>query len=295
MKHTIPFLYGIEKNGEPIHEGTFYVDFPQSKVNEIINFISENEYLDCELCNMPGKYFDETIENIRYEVSRYLRKNKISAEGVTFGAQPFLPVELIELFPDDLKERLNTKEIFEWYDVSSMEELLQCKEPPKDEPEKKVYQEGTYMKTLAIRQPYAHLIAMGIKDVECRDAMPTKCRKIFVAASSSKVPWKELPPFVQNLVEELEAEGKMPPYKKLPTKCIIGIVDIVHVGTEPVESIWGRDWPAMKYTLKNAEMLDEPIYGLNKATPYFYNVEGYNEQNLPASHKVDLTGIELPK
>ena len=48
------------------------------------------------------------------------------------------------------------------------------------------------MKTLAIRQPWASLIACGVKDIECREAMSTKCRKIFVAASGSKVPWNEL-------------------------------------------------------------------------------------------------------
>ena len=125
--------------------------------------------------------------------------------------------------------------------------------------------------------------------------MPASCRKIFVAASGSKVPWNELPPFVQETINKLVAAGKMPAYKALPSKCIIGHVDIVKTGFEPVDSIWGRDWPGMKYTLRNAELLDEPLYGLNKATPYFYNVEGYNENNLPASHKVDLTGIELPQ
>ena len=142
---------------------------------------------------------------------------------------------------------------------------------------------------------WAQLIAMGVKDIECRDAMPASCRKIFVAASGSKVPWNELPPFVQETINKLVAAGKMPAYKDLPSKCIIGHVDIVKTGFEPVDSIWGRDWPGMKYTLRNAELLDEPLYGLNKATPYFYNVEGYNENNLPASHKVDLTGIDLPK
>lgn len=159
----------------------------------------------------------------------------------------------------------------------------------------KQYEEGTFMKTLAIRQPWAQLIAMGIKDIECREAMPTKCRKIFVAASGTKVPWDYLDYEVKDLIERLVAAGKMPAYKDLPSKCIIGHVDIVKADFEPVESFWGRDWEGMKYTLRNAEMLDEPLYGLNKATPYFYNVEGYSENNLPASHKVDLTGIKLPE
>jgi hypothetical protein len=39
--------------------------------------------------------------------------------------------------------------------------------------------------------------------------------------------------------------------------------------------------------LKNAHMLDEPIYGKNKATPFFYNVDGYDEEHLPPAHKIN--------
>lgn len=152
-----------------------------------------------------------------------------------------------------------------------------------------------FMKTLAIRQPWASLIACGVKDIECREAMPTKCRKIFVAASGTKEPWNELDGMVKNVLTNLEKAGKIPSYDKLPQKCIIGYVDIVNVTFDPVKSIWGRGHDGIKYVLENAHELDEYIYGKNKATPYFYNTEGYDENNLPAAHKVDLTGIDLPQ
>lgn len=155
--------------------------------------------------------------------------------------------------------------------------------------------DGMRMKTLAICQPWASLIACGVKDIECRNAMRTKCGKIFVAASSTKIPWGQLPPIVQDVLRQLEATNILPPYSQLPTKCIVGHVDIVDVTFDQVESIWGRDWDGIKYVLRNAQMLDKPLYGLNKATPYFYNVEGYDEEHLPASHVVDLSGIELPQ
>ena len=294
MNHLIPFTYQLEVDGKAVGTLELVLEYSKKEIKEIIDFISDNQYYDCELMNLPGHAYDELMDFIEDNIAAYLRKNKIKSDDVQYFVQRFLPIELINLFPDELKAKLYTNEIFEEYGVSSMEELLALKRDIEVEPEKK-YEEGTYMKTLAIRQPWAQLIAMGVKDIECRDAMPASCRKIFVAASGSKVPWNELPPFAQETINKLVAAGKMPAYKDLPSKCIIGHVDIVKTGFEPVDSIWGRDWPGMKYTLRNAELLDEPLYGLNKATPYFYNVEGYNENNLPASHKVDLTGIELPK
>lgn len=296
MKYTFPFYYEIEVDGQVITNDALLLEYSKKEITEIIHFISDNQYFDCELCNMPGTKYDEVIEFINEEVGRFIRKNKIKGNEIKFYTQPFLPLELIQLFPDELKAKLNTAKIFEWYEVTTMDELMACIPQVEEEaPEKKQYEEGTFMKTLAIRQPWAQLIAMGIKDIECRDSMPTKCRKIFVAASGTKVPWNDLPLYVQELIEELVAAGKMPAYKDLPTKCIIGHVDIVKASFDDVDSIWGRDWDGMKYTLRNAEMLDEPLYGLNKATPYFYNVEGYSENNLPASHKVDLTGIKMPE
>ena len=294
MKNLIPVCYQIEVDGKVIDTLALGLDYSKKEIKEIIDFISDNQYYDCELMNLPGHMYDELMDFAADDTAAYVRENKIEGDDIRYALQQFLPIEMIDLFPDELKAKLNTKEIFENYNVSSMEELLALKQDIQSEPEKK-YEEGTFMKTLAIRQPWAQLIAMGVKDIECRDAMPASCRKIFVAASGSKVPWNELPPFVQETINKLVAAGKMPAYKDLPSKCIIGHVDIVKTGFEPVDSIWGRDWPGMKYTLRNAELLDEPLYGLNKATPYFYNVEGYNENNLPASHKVDLTGIELPK
>jgi len=295
MKYVIPYYYQIAIDGQIISTNSVTVEYSKKEIKEIIDFISENEYYDCELVNLPGHVYDDLMADMEFYGIRFLNKNHIEGDQFTYNPQAFLPPELVKLFPDDLKEKLNTKDYFKNYGVKTMDELLSlCAEEEPAAP-KKQYKEGTYMKTLAIRQPWASLIAMGIKDIECRDAMPTKCRKIFIAASGAKVKWNDLEDYVQRLILDLEKAGKMPAYKNWPKKCIIGHADIVKVGIEPVESIWGRDWPGMKYTLRNAEVLDEPLYGLNKATPYFYNVEGYSEQNLPKSHKVDLTGIDLPK
>lgn len=80
----------------------------------------------------------------------------------------------------------------------------------------------------------------------------------------------------------------MPPYSEWPTGCIIGYADIEKVTYDPVDSIWGKGWDGIKYCLTNAHILDTPIMGMNKATPYFYNVEGYDDDHLPVAHKVEL-------
>lgn len=295
MRHTIPFDYQITVDGNALEPQTILLEYSQKEINEIISFIDENQYYDCELCNMPGSYFDEVMAFIEEDIGRYLKKNKIQGNEITWCVQPFLSPNLINLFPDELKAKLHTDEICEFYELKTLDEILTyCVIEFKEQP-KKEYKEGTFMKTLAIRQPWASLIALGIKDVELRDAMPTKPRKIFIAASGTMVPWEELDEMVQTLILNLKEAGIMPEYKKWPTKCIIGHVDIVKASFDHVDSVWGRDWEGMKYTLRNAELLDEPIYGLNKATPYFYNVEGYSENHLPKSHKVDLSGINLPK
>lgn len=145
------------------------------------------------------------------------------------------------------------------------------------------------MKCLAIRQPWAQLIVTGIKDIECRESMPApKKPKVFIAASGTKLSWNELSRDVQEIYSQYEKKGVLPAYKDLPTKCIVGYVDIVKASTDPVDSPWGSDWDGMKYTLRNAMVLDEPIYGKNKATPYFYFVEGYDENHLPPAHKAEL-------
>lgn len=146
------------------------------------------------------------------------------------------------------------------------------------------------MKCLAIRQPWATLIAAGVKDVECRDNMVPPCKRFLVAASVTRAARTLDEVLDGKLLEEVNGyiqRGILPPYKEWPTGAIIGYVDIDKVTYEEVESPWGANHDGIKYILKNAHMLDAPILGKNKATPFFYNVEGYDEQHLPPAHVVE--------
>lgn len=288
MTHKIPFDYELYSDENYVATYVSYVNLSDKQIKESSDFIADGHFTG-ELADLPGKVYDKITEAIMDDAYKMARKMKIDGE---FSVLPFhLSPEFIKLLPEGVYRKIEMECIFAERDVSSIEELLAKAEPE----EVKEKSDVPFMKTLAIRQPWASLIACGVKDIECRESMPTKCRKIFVAASGTKVPWNELCPMVKGVLTQLEKAGKLPSYDKLPMKCIIGYVDIVNVTFDPVDSIWGRGHNGIKYVLENAYELDEYIYGKNKATPYFYNTEGYDENNLPAAHKVDLTGIDLPK
>lgn len=295
MKYLIPIDLGLFRNDECVFDAMFNYEISDKRVREIEKFILDGHFTG-ELVDIPGKIHDDIYNHAEDVAYSIVKEEKIdNSKGLEFRFTWVLPAGILALLSQETLAQIDMTSIFEYYEVKNIDELFSLEDymPIKQEPRKP--QEGMFMKTLAIRQPWASLIAMGIKDIECREAMPTKCRKIFIAASGTMVKWDELPDYVQTLILDLEKSGKMPAYKNWPTKCIVGHADIVKVGFEPVESIWGRDWDGMKYTFDDAQVLDEPLYGLNKATPYFYNVDGYDEKHLPASHKFDLSGIKLPK
>ena len=288
MMHKIPFDYALFSDESYVDDFVAYVNLSDKQIKESSDFIADGHFTG-ELVDLPGKVYDKIMDAIFDDADKMARKNKIDGEISVIPLH--LSPEFIKLLPEEVYRKIDMAPIFEERGVSSIEELLEKAEPE----EVKEKSDAPFMKTLALRQPWASLVACGVKDIECRESMPTKCRKIFIAASGTKLPWNELPDMAKDVLTQLEKAGKLPSYDKLPMKCIIGYVDIVNVTFDPVESIWGRYHDGIKYVLENAHELDEYIYGKNKATPYFYNTEGYDENSLPAAHKVDLTGIDLPK
>ena len=149
--------------------------------------------------------------------------------------------------------------------------------------------DSMHMKALAIRQPWATLVAAGIKDVECRENMRPPCKRFLITASVTRDAQRLEDVLPDDLLEEVNGyiqQGKLPPYEEWPTGAIIGYADIDNVTYDPVDSPWAYGHEGIKYVLKNAHMLDNPILGKNKATPFFYNVEGYDEDHLPPAHIV---------
>ena len=112
------------------------------------------------------------------------------------------------------------------------------------------------MKTLSIKQPWASLIVLGIKDVENRSWSTDFRGKIYIHAS--KVPvrglWNNLN---REQVHEALKSNKIDNYTVLPYGAIIGTVEIVDI-VKNYDSIWAEK-NQYNWVLKNPVLFDKPI------------------------------------
>jgi hypothetical protein len=114
------------------------------------------------------------------------------------------------------------------------------------------------MKTLTIKQPWASLIANGIKDIENRTWKTNHRGKIYIhAAQINSKDWEDLINLPDNQRNEFFEFVK---HKILNTKSnssIIGEVEIVDC-VQDSKSIWALP-NHYHWVLKNAIIYDEPI------------------------------------
>lgn len=97
------------------------------------------------------------------------------------------------------------------------------------------------MKTLSIQQPWASLIATGIKDVEVRSWDTSHIGKILIHASSKKVTaslYDKIPMELSAEIENAQLYGLLPFDDVLPTSAIIGYVEISDCVQQQVDSLW---------------------------------------------------------
>jgi hypothetical protein len=122
------------------------------------------------------------------------------------------------------------------------------------------------MKALSIKQPWASLIAHGIKDIENRTWKTHFRGRIYIHASA-----KDLGSFFANLnpeqLQEVELKlhrvrvGNKDYYPNRPVSAIIGEVDIVDCVMNH-ESIWAE---------KEMDLTQKPIYNWVLANPVLYD------------------------
>lgn len=125
------------------------------------------------------------------------------------------------------------------------------------------------MKALSIKQPWASLIANGIKDIENR-TWKTKFRgRIYIHASGqytrTKIGWELL---TEEQFKSLDKETLVKHLdKSFPTSAIIGEVDIIdYVINHP--SIWAESTAT---TQSGDEVVEKPIYNWVLANPVLYD------------------------
>ena len=144
------------------------------------------------------------------------------------------------------------------------------------------------MKTLSIQQPWATLIAAGIKDVENRTWRTSYRGKLLIHASGKKVPksiYEQLPLEWANLIYNAAYMGNISNLNELPTGAIVGYVDLTDC-VEKTDSIWDGGPDCIKFIMKNAFTFDEPIRDVKgKLNIFEFPIE---EENLPSAHRVEL-------
>lgn len=120
------------------------------------------------------------------------------------------------------------------------------------------------MKLLTIKQPWASMICMGIKDVENRTWRQDSLigERLLIMASKKDGNMDATYERWREEYQRLVADGILPPLNELPKGVIIGYVDVVSI-EEVSDSIWAADSSHLKYVLRNAHLFQIPLPGVH--------------------------------
>lgn len=153
------------------------------------------------------------------------------------------------------------------------------------------------MKCLSIQQPWASLIAHGIKDIENRTSkmlVPPQRVLIHVGAKM-RVPGllNELPLCYEMPVQFAEEIGAFDRNAPLAKSAIIGYVDVVDI-VDDSKSVWAQyaqegEKPLFHYVLANAKLFKNPIDDV-KGRLGVWEIPEITEDNLPET--VDIPKVE---
>ena len=120
------------------------------------------------------------------------------------------------------------------------------------------------MKLLTIKQPWASLICLGIKDVENRTWRQNSLigERLLIMASKKEENMDSTNNRWREEYQRLVADGIVPPLNELPKGVIIGYVDVVSID-EVHDSIWAADSSHLKYVLTNPHLFQTPLPGVH--------------------------------
>jgi hypothetical protein len=149
------------------------------------------------------------------------------------------------------------------------------------------------MKTISIQQPWASLVACGVKDVENRTTrMVTPPKRLLIhVGTTSRIKIEDFPMCWFLPVENAEILGQYKPELESIKSAIIGYVDVVDI-VDDSKSVWAQysepgDKPTLHYILKNAHLFREPILGV-KGKLGIWDYPDIDENNLPET-------VEIPQ
>lgn len=149
------------------------------------------------------------------------------------------------------------------------------------------------MKVLSFQQPWATLVASGIKDVENRTWKPQENPGRILIHASKKLTigmLQDMPLEWKAAIDNQFIFGNLPAVKEFPYGAIIGYATIDRIETE-TDSVWDSKEEGYKWILKDAYLFDEPITGV-KGKLHLFDYE-MDEKNLPSAHKAQLNTLKL--
>lgn len=151
------------------------------------------------------------------------------------------------------------------------------------------------MKVMSFQQPWASLIATGIKDIEKRTWKPEELpERLLIHATPNSIITIEgsCPLEWMQIVKNEQTFGNLPDNSDMPTNAIIGYVtlDKMKKRTVPRSFSLKKD-EEYSWLFKDAYLFDEPIMIVeSKLFLWDYDLD---ENNLPPAHKVKRVGVSV--
>ena len=151
------------------------------------------------------------------------------------------------------------------------------------------------MKVMSFQQPWASLIAAGIKDIEKKSWGPEELpehllihatpNSIITIEGSCPLEWMQI-------VKNEQTFGNLPDNSDMPTNAIIGYVTLDKMKKRTVSRSFSlKKDEEYSWLFKDAYLFDEPIMIVNsKLFLWDYDLD---ENNLPPAHKVKRVGVSV--
>jgi hypothetical protein len=143
------------------------------------------------------------------------------------------------------------------------------------------------MKLLTIKQPWASLICLGIKDVENRTWRQNSLigEKILIMSSKKEEDMSIVKQEWHTEYSRLVSNGIIPSLKELPKGVILGYVKVVDI-KEKSDSLWAAEDTQFKYILKDPYMFKFPIKGVRgQPKPINYEIKLSEIEAIPSKYE----------
>jgi len=151
------------------------------------------------------------------------------------------------------------------------------------------------MKVMSFQQPWASLIAAGIKGVEKSTWGPEELpeRILIHATPQSVISIRDCCPLEwMQLVRNEQIYGNLPNNSKMPTNAIIGYVTLNKLEKKSVSRSFSlKNENEYYWYFKDAFLFDEPIMVV-KSKLYLWDYD-LDENNLPPAHRIKRVGIAV--